>query len=104
MLGRAMPGSEAMVNCGVLDSQLGKRYFDSMVEIIVSLPKPLKDWAEAQATTCKYASTGDFVRDLLSHEQDQRGKLELLQTEIDRGLSASETGATIETIIAESRA
>ena len=75
-----------------------------MSEIVVSLPKPLKDWAEAQAASGKYASTGDFVRDLLSYEQDQRRKLSLLQTEIDRGLSAPETDATIETIIAESRA
>ena len=99
-----MTGSEAMVNCGVLDSEMLKPYFDVMVEIIVSLPEPLKDWAEAQAANGSYASTGDFVRDLLSHEHDQRRKLALLQTEIDRGLNAPETDATIETIIAESRA
>ena len=68
------------------------------------MPKPLKDWAEAQAANGKYASAGDFVRDLLSNEQDQRRKLMLLQNEIDRGLNAPETDATIETIIAESRA
>ena len=75
-----------------------------MDQLTVALPAALKSWAEAVVAEGRYADTGDLVRDLLRREQDHAGRLARLQDAIDAGLASPPTDATIESIIAESRA
>jgi antitoxin ParD1/3/4 len=38
----------------------------------ISLPEPMKDWVETQISLGDYASTSDYVRDLIRRDRDRR--------------------------------
>lgn len=70
----------------------------------VSLPDGLKSWAETRVAEGRYSSTSDYVRDLMRRDQEAEEKLRNLREMIEVGLASPETDATIESIIADSRA
>ena len=43
-----------------------------MATMTVSLPDPMKDWVEAQIETGAYASSSDYVRDLIRRDRERR--------------------------------
>lgn len=43
-----------------------------MATMTVSLPDPMKDWIEAQIARGEYASTSDYVRDLVRRDRERR--------------------------------
>ncbi len=59
-----------------------------MASMNVSLPEPMKDWVEAQIASGKYASSSDYVRDLIRRDQERREKLTALQAAITEGLES----------------
>ncbi|MES2270360.1 MAG: type II toxin-antitoxin system ParD family antitoxin [Pseudomonadota bacterium] len=70
----------------------------------VSLPEALKTWAETRVAEGRYSSTSDYVRDLVRRDQEAEEKLQRLRVMIEEGLASPETDATIDSIIADSRA
>ena len=49
-----------------------------MATMNVSLPDTLRDWVEEQVKGGKYASTSDYIRDLIRHDQDRQDKRKAL--------------------------
>jgi len=52
----------------------------------------VKDWVQAQIDEGKYASSSDYVRDLIRKDQEQKDKLAALQAAITLGIESGETG------------
>lgn len=44
-----------------------------MATMNISLPDGLKEWAEEQVATGKFANMSDFVRDLIREEKNRQG-------------------------------
>ena len=59
-----------------------------MATMNISLPDPMRDWVQAQIKVGKYASSSDYVRDLIRKDQEQRDKLAVLQSAITQGLES----------------
>ena len=45
-----------------------------MATMNISVPDPMKDWVQAQINEGKYASSSDYVRDLIRKDQQGKGK------------------------------
>jgi antitoxin ParD1/3/4 len=67
-----------------------------MASMNVSLPEPMKDWVEMQIDSGKYASSSDYVRDLIRRDQEQREKLAALQSAITQGLESGVSEKTLD--------
>lgn len=63
-----------------------------MATMNISVPDPMKDWVQAQIDDGKYASSSDYVRDLIRKDQQQRDKLAALQTAITLGIESGQAG------------
>lgn len=48
-----------------------------MATMTISLPVAMKDWVETQIAQGEYASTSDYVRDLIRRDRERRMKPEL---------------------------
>lgn len=59
-----------------------------MATMNIFLPDPMKDWVQAQVETGAYATTSDYVRDLIKQDQDQRNYIQHLQQAITEGLES----------------
>ena len=63
-----------------------------MATMNISVPDPMKDWVQAQIDGGKYASSSDYVRDLIRKDQQQRDKLAALQAAISLGIESAQAG------------
>jgi len=63
-----------------------------MATMNISVPDPMKDWVQAQIDEGKYASSSDYVRDLIRKDQEQKDKLAALQAAITLGIESGEAG------------
>jgi len=63
-----------------------------MATMNISVPDPMKDWVQAQIEDGKYASSSDYVRDLIRKDQDEKKKLESLQAAITLGIQSGQVG------------
>ena len=63
-----------------------------MATMNISVPDPMKDWVQAQINDGKYASSSDYVRDLIRKDQQQRDKLAALQAAITLGMESAQAG------------
>jgi antitoxin ParD1/3/4 len=61
-----------------------------MATMNISLPDPMRDWVQTQIDAGKYASSSDYVRDLIRRDQEDRDKLRRLQQAITEGLNSGE--------------
>ena len=59
-----------------------------MATMNISLPDPMRDWVQTQIDAGKYASSSDYVRDLIRRDQEDRDKLRRLQQAITDGLNS----------------
>ena len=75
-----------------------------MVEMNVSIPQPLKEWCEAQVRAGRFATAGDYVRDLIRRDRDRQGGVRSLQAAIEAGLASGVGSRTLDEIMAEARA
>ena len=64
-----------------------------MATMNISLPEPMKDWIAAQIESGKYASSSDYVRDLIRKDQENRAQRETLQAAITQGMESGNAGA-----------
>lgn len=71
-----------------------------MVELNISLPEPIYDWVKGQVTAGHFASSSDYVRELIMQVQ----KLQLLQQAITEGLESGISERSIADIISEAKA
>ena len=75
-----------------------------MAQMNVSVPDPMKDWCEAQVRHGRYATTSDYVRDLIRRDQDSRTGVEAIQAAIDQGLVSGISPRSLDEILTEARA
>ena len=61
-----------------------------MATMNISLPDPMRDWVQTQINSGQYASSSDYVRDLIRRDQERRDKLQALQAAITKGIESGE--------------
>lgn len=61
-----------------------------MATMNVSLPGPMKAWAESRSKTGRYSNVSDYVRDLIRKDQEREQAIEELQSLVDEGLASGE--------------
>lgn len=74
-----------------------------MATMTVSLPDPMKDWIEAQIRAGDYASSSDYVRDLIRRDRERKDRLNALRKMIDDAEASGVSARTVEEIFAEAR-
>ncbi len=74
-----------------------------MATMTVSLPDPMKEWIEMQVEDGEYASSSDYVRDLVRRDRERRNeaRLEELRRIVDEGLNGGVSKRTTDEIFAE---
>ena len=70
----------------------------------ITIPDNLKTWAESRVTDGSFASSSDYMRNLVRRDQRVEEARMRLQSEIEKGLASPESDRTIADIIAEGRA
>jgi antitoxin ParD1/3/4 len=75
-----------------------------MAQMNVSIPDNLKKWVELRVADGSYASSSDYIRDLIRQEQRYQEKLEHLRAEIQRGFDSPISERPVEEMFAEARA
>jgi antitoxin ParD1/3/4 len=63
-----------------------------MATMNISVPDPMKDFVQAQIDEGKYASSSDYVRDLIRKDQEVKDKFAALQAAISLGIESGEAG------------
>lgn len=63
-----------------------------MATMNISVPDPMKDWVQDQIDGGKYASSSDYVRDLIRKDQQEKDKFAALQAAITRGIESGQAG------------
>jgi antitoxin ParD1/3/4 len=69
-----------------------RRQEDAVATMNISVPDPMKDWVQAQIDEGKYASSSDYVRDLIRKDQEEKDKLAALQAAITLGIESGDAG------------
>lgn len=72
-----------------------------MADITVSLPNKVKEMIEAQVGKGGFASTGDYISDLVRRDHDRR--LEELRQIVAEGLASGVSDKTIDDLFAEAQ-
>lgn len=62
-----------------------------MATMNVSLPAPMKEWVEDQASSGRYANASDYVRDLIRKDQARQDAIAVLQGKITEGLESGKS-------------
>lgn len=70
----------------------------------ISIPDKLKNWVENRVADGSYASSSDYVRDLVRRDQRAEEARMRLKAEIDKGMVSPESDGTIADIISKGRA
>jgi antitoxin ParD1/3/4 len=75
----------------------------AMATMTVSLPDPMKEWIEMQVEDGEYASSSDYIRDLVRRDRERRNeaRLEELRRIVDEGLNGRVSKRTFAERIAE---
>lgn len=71
-----------------------------MATMNVSLPDLMREWVESQIEQGEYASSSDYIRDLI--RQDQR-RQKLLKAALNEGLNSGRSPRNAEDILQETR-
>lgn len=78
-----------------------------MATMTISLPEPMKDWVEAQIRQGDYASTSDYMRDLIRRDRERRAHAELSLVDVQRIVAESRASGisdkTLSDILAEAK-
>lgn len=72
-----------------------------MATMNVSLPEPMKEWVEAQASSGRYSNASDYVRDLIRRDQERLNKLAELQRLIQAGDDSGISDRSIDDVLDE---
>lgn len=71
-----------------------------MATMNISLPDLMREWVEAQIDQGEYASSSDYIRDLI--RQDQR-RQKLLQAALTDGLNSGRSARSVEEILQDTQ-
>jgi antitoxin ParD1/3/4 len=77
-------------------------WISPMATMNISLPDQLRDWVQSQITAGTYASSSDYVRDLIRRDQENR-KIQILQNAITDGLNSGISNLSIDDLLKEAR-
>jgi antitoxin ParD1/3/4 len=66
-----------------------------MATMNISLPDPMKRWAETQALGGRYSNVSDYVRDLIRRDQETKDKIAQLQQRVDEGRASGMSSETM---------
>ncbi|HEY5796323.1 MAG TPA: type II toxin-antitoxin system ParD family antitoxin [Bosea sp. (in: a-proteobacteria)] len=72
-----------------------------MATMTISLPDPMKEWIEAQIRQGEYASTSDYVRDLVRRDRERRSHPELTLADLQRIVAESRASGTSDRTVAD---
>ena len=75
-----------------------------MAQMNISIPDKLKAWVESRVADGSYASSSDYLRDLVRQDQREREALKRLRADIQAGFDSPETDVSVSDLIAELRA
>jgi len=75
-----------------------------MATMTISLPDPMKEWVEGQIRTGDYASSSDYVRDLIRRDREQKDRFNTLRSMIDEAEASGISPRSVEDVFAEARA
>ena len=75
-----------------------------MAQMNISIPDKLKAWVESRVADGSYASSSDYLRDLVRQDQRERRRLEWLRAEIQAGRDSGVSDRSLQDIVAEARA
>ncbi|PPC92030.1 MAG: type II toxin-antitoxin system ParD family antitoxin [Methylobacter sp.] len=64
-----------------------------MATMNISLPEQMHDWVQAQIESGQYASSSDYLRDLIRQDQERKDKIKWLQDAITEGINSGEAQA-----------
>ncbi|MFV0645871.1 MAG: type II toxin-antitoxin system ParD family antitoxin [Sphingomonadaceae bacterium] len=59
-----------------------------MATMNVSLPDPMKAWAEGRLQDGSFGNMSDYVRHLIRRDQERQSAIGVLQNAIDEGISS----------------
>ena len=59
-----------------------------MATMNISLPEPMKAFAEAQTRDGRYSNVSDYMRDLIRRDQARRQAIAEIQALVDEGLAS----------------
>ena len=74
-----------------------------MATMNISLPDLMKDWITAQIESGKYASSSDYVRDLIRRDQESRARQDALQAAITQGLESGISDRSTDEVLKQAR-
>ncbi len=77
-----------------------------MATMTVSLPDPMKDWIEVQISQGDYASTSDYVRDLVRRDRSRREQeltLDALRQKLAVSRHSGEGSRSVDDLFAEAQ-
>ena len=75
-----------------------------MAQMNISIPDRLKTWVESRVADGTYASSSEYVRDLLRQDQREGAARQRLQAAIDQGRASGRSERSLQDIIAGTRA
>jgi antitoxin ParD1/3/4 len=75
-----------------------------MAQMNISIPDKLKAWVESRVADGSYASSSDYVRDLVRADQRNQVQLDSLRAEIQAGRKSGISERSLRDIVAEARA
>ena len=74
-----------------------------MATMNISVPEQMREWVLKQIQGGRYASTSDYVRDLIRQDQDKNERIIQLREAIEDGLNSGISDKTIEDVVREAR-
>ena len=75
-----------------------------MAQMNISIPDKLKAWVESRVADGSYASSSDYLRDLVRQDQRELERLEWLRAEIRAGRDSGVSERSLQDIIGDARA
>ncbi len=72
-----------------------------MATMTISLPDRMKEWIEARIKEGEYASSSDYLRDLVRRDRERRAYPELSLSDLQRLLADARAGGTSEQGLSE---
>lgn len=75
-----------------------------MATMTVSLPDPMKSWVEEQIAKGEYATSSDYMRDLIRRDREARERVGALRQLIEEAEASGLTENSIDEICVEARA
>ena len=87
----------------VIDNKCAIYDNSAMAQMNISIPEKLKAWAEARVSDGEFASTSDYVRDLVRQDQRRMRAVEHLRAEIQAGRDSGVSERNVEQIIEDTK-